>query len=507
VSFEADHQNALDAGFMPASECPRFEIPAKCLPIALAPLRFNVLKGGRGSAKSRTVARLLVLSALSPRIIDGHEMPFRCLCTREVQKSMKDSVHRLIADEIRRMGLGEFFDILETEIRGPNGALFLFAGLLGHTIETLKSYEGLTDVWVEEASSVAEHSWEILIPTVRAKGSRFYITFNPDSAEDAVWKRFVVNPPPADRCQVIDLNFEDNPWFEDTELVEESAELKRTNPVLWQHVYGGQLRSKNGLIFKRNWLRWYDPDDPNDCPADMLNYGAADYAVTPEGGDWTEMGIFGMDYRGRLYVRDWYFDQADPHDWVDAAGAPRKGWIDAWLDLVEKWGPVYWFEEKGPILSSVGGAMNQAMMARHMAGRPAWVTRMALASVGSKASRAAGINTRKPTLADQARAMGFAGRMSAGAVYFPRPSPDRPWVHRLIEQLMAFHGLGSQVDDGVDVCSVLARGLDSMARGEAPKAEKPPPLVPHTDAWFKARDAMHAPDQREKENFYGSKQV
>lgn len=468
----------------------RLEIPAKCLPLVANPLRFNILRGGRGSAKSRTIARLLIAAALAPRLIDGQERPFRCLCTREIQKSMKDSVHRLLADEIQRMGLGEAFEVLETEIRGPNGALFLFAGLQGHTVETIKSFEGLTDVWIEEASAVADRSFEILIPTIRGKGSRFWISFNPDSEEDAVWQRFIVSPPPAHRCQVIELNYSDNPWFEDTELVEESADLREKFPAVWQHVYGGQLRSIDGLIFKRNWLRFYDP--ATETPTGMTLYGSSDYAVTPDGGDYTEMGIFGQDHRARTYVLDWWFGQAEPHDWVDAQGTEQKGWVDAWLDLVEKWRPLYWFEEKGPILSSVQGSMNTAMMARAAEGRSSFVIRHPLASVGSKANRAKGINTRNPSSADAARALGFAGRMSAGAVYLPHPSPERPWVARLIAQLMAFHGQGGQVDDGVDVCALFARGLDDVFLGQPPKPDPEAAPKPFTAAWFAARDKMRS---------------
>lgn len=471
----------------------RLELPVKVLPVVQAPRRFNVLHGGRGSAKSQTIARILVVSALSPRIIGGIERPFRCLCTREIQKSMKDSVHRLIADTIRTLGLAEHFDVQEAEIRGPNGALFLFAGLQGHTVETLKSFEGLTDVWVEEASAVADRSWEILIPTIRGKGSRFWITFNPDLETDAVWQRFVVSPPKAHRIHRIELNFSDNPWFEDTELPDESEELQEKFPIIWQHVYGGQLRSINGLLFKKDWFRYYDPSLPAELPTGMRYYLATDGAVTEEGGDWTVHVVFGMDHRGRLYLVDFWKGQTNAGVWADAA-----------LDLVEKWRPLHWFEEKGPILAAVTGDINARMAARQAAGRSAFTLRFPLASVGSKANRVLGLNTRKPTLADQARVLGFAGRMQAGAVYFPTPSPDRPWVTWLVDQLLAFHGLGQQVDDGVDACSILARGLDEMAAGRTPDPEPEPEPEEFTEAWFRARDALRAEaeDGPTRDEFY-----
>ena len=475
----------------PSAEPLRLELPAKVIPIVKFPRRYMVLHGGRGSAKSRTIARILVAKATGPRIIAGVEVPFRCLCTREIQNSMKDSVHRLIADEIQRLGLGQHFDVQKDKIVCPNGGLFLFAGLQGHTVESIKSFEGLTDVWVEEASSVCDHSWQILIPTLRGKGTHCYITFNPDLETDPVWQRFVVNPPRAHRIHRIELNFQDNPWFEDTELPEESEELLEKFPIIWQHVYGGQLRSINGLLFKREWLRYYDPDAEDELPTGMRYYLATDAAVTPEGGDWTVHVMFGMDHRGRLYLVDFWKGQTDAGTWIEAA-----------LDLVEKWRPLHWFEEKGPILAAVTGDINLRMLARQAADRRCFTLRVPLASIGSKANRALGINTRKPTLADQARVLGFAGRMQAGGVYFPTPSPERPWVTWLVDQLLAFHGLGNQIDDGTDACSILARGLDEMVAGTEADPPPPPPPPEFSEPWFAQRDAMAHDDAPDRDEFY-----
>ena len=77
------------------------------------------------------------------------------LCGREVQKSIKDSVHRLLNDQIQALGLGASFDVLEAEIRGKNGSLFLFAGLSQHTVESIKSFEGVDICWLEEAQVIA----------------------------------------------------------------------------------------------------------------------------------------------------------------------------------------------------------------------------------------------------------------------------------------------------------------------------------------------------------------
>ena len=149
------------------------EFPDK-LEFLFKPARYKVLHGGRGSAKSWGIARALLIQAA--------QRPLRVLCTREVQKSIKDSVHRLLSDQIQALGLGWFYEILETEIRGPNGSLFLFAGLAQHTVESIKSYEGVDRVWIEEAQVVTKRSWDVLLPTIRKEGSEVWLSLNRSEA-------------------------------------------------------------------------------------------------------------------------------------------------------------------------------------------------------------------------------------------------------------------------------------------------------------------------------------
>ena len=143
--------------------------------------------GGRGSAKSWGFARSLLVQAASRNIL--------ILCTREVQKSNKDSVHKLLSDQIQAMGLGGHFDVLNTEIRGINGSEFIFGGLADHTVGSIKSYEGIDVCWVEEAQSVSKRSWDILIPTIRKEKSEIWVTFNPELDTDETSLRFVVYSP------------------------------------------------------------------------------------------------------------------------------------------------------------------------------------------------------------------------------------------------------------------------------------------------------------------------
>ena len=126
------------------------------------PHRFKVFYGGRGGGKSRSFARAL--------LILGTQRPLRVLCAREIQLSIRDSVKRLLDDEIRRLELGSFYRSTDSEIRGENGTLFLFCGLRSNP-EKIKSYEGLTHCWIEEAETVSARSLDLVGPTMRTAGS------------------------------------------------------------------------------------------------------------------------------------------------------------------------------------------------------------------------------------------------------------------------------------------------------------------------------------------------
>lgn len=202
------------------------------------PARYKVLYGGRGGAKSWGAARAL--------LIKGAEKPLRILCAREIQKSIKDSVHQLLRDQIAALGLTPLYDVLETEIRGRNGTLFMFAGLK-HNVDNIKSKEGLDIVWVEEAQTVSKASWETLIPTIRKDGSEIWVTFNPELESDETYRRFVAKPPA--NALVAKVNWSDNPWFPDV-LRQEKDELKARDPDAYLTIWEGHCRQTlDGAVY------------------------------------------------------------------------------------------------------------------------------------------------------------------------------------------------------------------------------------------------------------------
>lgn len=228
------------------------------------PHRYKVLWGGRGAARSWTVARVLLVMAA--------QRPMRVLCARELQKSIQDSVHRLLSDQIKLLGLPGY-EVTQREIRHANGSLFLFEGLR-YNVTKIKSLEGIDVAWVEEAERVSKESWDVLIPTIRKAGSEIWVTFNPDQEDDPTYQRFIVHPPPD--AWVAKVSWADNPWFPD-ELRQEKDYLYAVDPDAAAHVWGGECRAAtDAQILRGKWrVEAFEPDDTYDGP-----YHGADFGLT-----------------------------------------------------------------------------------------------------------------------------------------------------------------------------------------------------------------------------------
>ena len=228
--------------------------------------RYIAVKGGRGSGKSRSVATALNLRAAAK--------PLRILCVREIQKSIRDSSKRLLDDDAERNGLAGFYTSLETEVRGANGSLFLFAGLRSN-IDSIKSMEGIDICWVEEAQSVSKTSLETLIPTIRKPGSQIIFTWNPKHETDPIEEMFGREDLPPD-TRLKTVNYIDNPWFPDVLQKEADYDLKR-DPEKYNHVWmGGYLRNSESRVF-RNWTV-----EEFEAPADALFRLGADWGFASD---------------------------------------------------------------------------------------------------------------------------------------------------------------------------------------------------------------------------------
>jgi phage terminase large subunit len=217
----------------------RAQFPSK-LRYLFEPHRYKVARGGRGSAKSWSFARALLIQAEAEELRIG--------CFREVQKSIKDSVHALLKDQIEILGMGSEFEVLTNEIRGlRNNSQFLFGGLADHTVESIKSFEGLDRAWVEEGQTVSKKSWGILIPTIRKDGSEIWISYNPDLDTDETHQRFTIKSP-TDTVNVL-VNYNDNPWFNSV-LEQERLDCLRDYPKDYPNIWEGKCRpAAEGAIY------------------------------------------------------------------------------------------------------------------------------------------------------------------------------------------------------------------------------------------------------------------
>lgn len=250
----------------------------------LGAVRYRVAYGGRGSAKSWSMARALA--------IRGYEKTRRVLCAREYQSSIRDSVHRLLEDQIGELGLDAFYTVERSRIYGANGTEFVFLGIKRDPHQ-IKSLEGIDICWVEEAEAVSAESWRVLKPTIRKPGSEIWVSFNPALPDDPTYREFVENPP--ERSIVARVSWRDNPWLPDV-LHHEQEELARRDPEAHAHVWGGEpwTRSED-QIFAGKWrVEDFEPGEDWEAPL----FGA----------DWG----FAMD--PTVLVRCWL---ADSRCWVD----------------------------------------------------------------------------------------------------------------------------------------------------------------------------------------------
>lgn len=223
---------------------------AKAFQPLFNPRRYKVYYGGRGGAKSWAFAQAL--------LVLGTMRPVRVLCTREFQQSIRESVHKLLCDTIDRMELYGWYNPGQQTITGRNGTNFVFAGLKNNVTQ-IKSMEGVDVVWCEEAEAISDHSWEVLIPTIRESGSEIWISFNPNSEEDPTFQRFVAPYLGSigdkghfedEDIYVAKVSWRDNPWFPD-ELRREMEIMKATDEPRYRHVWEGECRlAIDGAIYQ-----------------------------------------------------------------------------------------------------------------------------------------------------------------------------------------------------------------------------------------------------------------
>ena len=213
--------------------------------------RYRVAYSGRGAAKSWSFARALILRALVE--------PVRILCAREFQGSIAESVHKLLSTQIAELRLDPWFTVQRDSITSFRGAEFLFTGLHAN-ISRIKSTERVGIAFVEEAETVSDDSWTVLIPTVRIPGSEVWCSFNPDAETDPTYRRFVTSPPPDALVEFV--NWRDNPWLP-PELDAERRYLESVDADAAAWIWEGRCRSASSAqVFAGKYaIEEFEPGD------------------------------------------------------------------------------------------------------------------------------------------------------------------------------------------------------------------------------------------------------
>ena len=233
----------------------------------LQPGRYKGAYGGRGSGKSHAFAEMVIES----HILDPKR---RTVCVREVQKSLAQSVKRLLETKIEQLGVGAYFEVQESIIKSKKGdGIILFQGMQSHTADSIKSLEGYDCAWVEEAQSLSQTSLDLLRPTIRKPNSELWFTWNPRQNSDPV-DFLLRGPTPPKDATVIKVNYTDNPWFPSV-LRDEMEYDKRRDPDKYQHVWMGEyLRNSQSRVF-RNWKI-----EDFEAPADAIHRLGADWGFS-----------------------------------------------------------------------------------------------------------------------------------------------------------------------------------------------------------------------------------
>lgn len=223
----------------------QIQTPAWAVPL-LEPARYKGAFGGRGSGKSHFMAEMMI----EAHIMDQGR---NSVCVREIQKSLNQSVKKLLEGKIQALNAGAYFEVQDAVIKAKQGAgMILFQGMQNHTADSIKSLEGYDCAWVEEAQSLSQRSLDLLRPTIRKPNSELWFSWNPHSENDPVDMLLRGEKPPP-RSVVVAVNYDDNPWFPD-ELREEMEYDRARDIDKWNHVWCGEyLKNSEARIFK-NWV-------------------------------------------------------------------------------------------------------------------------------------------------------------------------------------------------------------------------------------------------------------
>lgn len=224
--------------------------PRKFLPL-IEPARYKGIYGGRGKGASHFFAELLIERCIMQKT--------DWVCLREVQKTLDQSVKKLIAMKIQAYNLGALFDIQQSKIKTPFGGVITFSGMQDHTADSIKSLEGYDGSWFEEAQNCSQRSLDLLVPTIRKEYSEMWFGWNPEQETDPVDLLLRKNPPP--KAVVVEASYLDNPFLPN--ILRDEAEWMRSRDIdKYNHIWLGSYNVNSESRVFKNWrIEEFDADE------------------------------------------------------------------------------------------------------------------------------------------------------------------------------------------------------------------------------------------------------
>ncbi|WP_028329149.1 phage terminase large subunit [Brachyspira alvinipulli] len=230
--------------------------------------RLKIAYSRRGGGKSESIARILIAKSF--------EIKGVILCSREIQKSISYSTYPLLISIIKELNLEKFFIIKRNEIINKiTNCKFIFLGIRECSIEEIKSIYNVKICFIEEAQTLTQRSYEILEPSIRAEKSEIWIVFNPRFETDFIYKtvskfnleykfytdknnkKYDYKEYEDNNILITFINYNGNYYFSDILNKSRLSTLKMM-PKMYDHIWLGKIKNKQGKIFLYSKLKFYD---------------------------------------------------------------------------------------------------------------------------------------------------------------------------------------------------------------------------------------------------------
>jgi phage terminase large subunit len=313
------------------------DFPEKAMGL-FRPAPYKVMYGGRGGGKSWSFVRAgLVL---------GTRRKLSILAAREYQKSISDSVHKLVCEQIQALGLQDFYRTTNSKVFGINGTEWTYAGVRTNT-RSIKSMEAIDIAMMFEAVHASKSTWDILLPTVRrdpphgpfGEGSEVWTEFNPELATDYTYKYWVGDPPTGTWAE--EINYWDNPFFPER-LMSQATDLKRRDYQDFLHIFGGKtVQILPGAIYAKEILKAVAEGRVSPHVKPLREYpsivtfdlGSADMCCLTA---WQQIGT---DHHCYMSYGNVGFDMGHYIDYIQDVSKPKYDGPDKMLPPTEIWLP------------------------------------------------------------------------------------------------------------------------------------------------------------------------